>query len=76
MEDKSQGRFAGISLIAAFALPIAVFAGVAIASKWLLAKYIENQDLRTVISFLLAAVVTLAILYAVKMASRHQMKDK
>jgi hypothetical protein len=77
MENKPrQGLPALISLIIAFLLPIAVFAGVAIECKRLLTKHIERQDIRTVISFLIAAAVTLAILYAIRIVNRRHMKDK
>ena len=66
MENKPQSTFTAISLIAAFLVLIAVFAGVAIACKYLLAQYIGRDDLRTVISFLIAAAVTLAVLHTVR----------
>jgi hypothetical protein len=66
MENKPQGMFTAISLIAAFLLVIAVFVGVTVACKYLLAQYIGRDDLRTAVSFLIAAAVTLVILHTLR----------
>jgi hypothetical protein len=72
MENKPQGPSAAITLILVFALPIAVFAGSAFAFKYLLAPYISRDDLRTAVSFLAAAAVTLAILHIVRRLMKRE----
>ena len=71
MENKPQGPSAAITLIVVFALPIAVFVGSAIACKYFLAPYIGRDDLRMVVSFLIAAAITLAILHTVRRLMKH-----
>jgi hypothetical protein len=66
MENRPQSTFGAIGLVATFLVVIALFAGVAIACKYLLASYIGRDDVRTVASFLIAAAVTLAILHTVR----------
>lgn len=75
MENNPKNSSAAIGLIIAFVLPLAVFIGVAIACKSLLEKYIANQDLRTAVSFLIAAAVTTGVLYAIRAIHRRRMKD-
>ena len=70
MEDKPQSPLALIILVIAFALTIAVFAGVAFVCKRLLVQYVKHEDLRTIISLLIAAAVTLALLYALRAINR------
>jgi hypothetical protein len=64
-----------MGLIITFLLAMVVFAGVTFLCKRILESHIQNDDLRTVISFICAAAVTLAVLYAVKFINRHRMKD-
>jgi hypothetical protein len=73
MENKPKSPLAAISLMVMFLLPMAVFVGVVLACKYMLAKYIPHQDLRTAISFVIAAVITLAVLYAIKMINQRGM---
>jgi NADH:ubiquinone oxidoreductase subunit 6 (subunit J) len=75
MEDKPQSPYAGVILVIVFAAAIAVFAGVAIVCKHLLSQYVEHEDLRTVLSFAVAAAVTLVFLHTVKMINRRMTKD-
>ncbi|MDO8303253.1 MAG: hypothetical protein Q7T18_08425 [Sedimentisphaerales bacterium] len=76
MENKPQSLSAAISLIVVFLLPMAVFVGVALVCKHLLAPYITHPDLLTAISLVIAAAVTLAVLSLVKRVSQRRTKDK
>ena len=66
MENKSQRPSAAVILILVFALLVAVFIGSAIACKYLLAQYISRDDLRTAVSFLITAAITLLVLHTVR----------
>jgi hypothetical protein len=59
-----------------FVLPLSVFVGVAFACKHLLKPYIAHQDLRTAVSFVIAATATIIALYAVREINRRLMKNK
>jgi hypothetical protein len=76
MADNRQNPFAVVGLIILFALAIGVFIGVAYFGKRLLAGFIENEDLRTVISFIIAAAATLIFLQCLKFVNRYQTKRK
>jgi ABC-type nickel/cobalt efflux system permease component RcnA len=76
MENNPKKSSAAISLVLVFLLPLAVFAGVAITCKSLLQKYISHQDLRTAVSFLIAAAATIGFLYAVRAINLRSMKGK
>ena len=75
MEDKPQSPLTVIVLVIVFALTIAVFGGVAFVCKRLLAQYVKQEDLRTVVSLLIAAAVTLGVLYALRAINRRTTKD-
>jgi hypothetical protein len=71
MENNSQKPSAALTLILAFAVPAAVFIGIAMGCKYLLEQYIRRDDLRTAVSFLVAAAATFAILHTVRRLLKH-----
>ena len=75
MEDKPQSPLTVIVLVIVFAVTIAAFAGVAFVCKRLLVQYVKHEDLRTVVSLLIAAAVTFGILYALRAINRRMTKD-
>ena len=75
MDYKSRNPFGILMLILLFALAIGVFVGTGLACKWFFAKYIENKDMSTIVSFIIAGAVTLGFLQILKILNRRTMKD-
>jgi hypothetical protein len=76
MENNPKNISAAISIILVFLLPLAAFVGVALTCKHVLAPYIAHQDLRTVVSFIIAAAATIGVLYAVRSINRRLTKNR
>jgi uncharacterized membrane protein len=76
MENKAQNRLAAISMIAVFVVTIAAFAAIAFTAKRLLSQYIQRDEFLTAASFIIAAALTLILLYGFRRINRHLTKDK